>query len=121
MVRDFRGVLEREGAQMGLFICLNAPTKAMIAEAAAAGIADTVHGDLPKLQLVSIEEWFKGTLPSLPPLEHLPSAALSTSKRRAHGRAKRPDPKQPEFQYVFPGKTPDAVVHLNPQMVKTAS
>src|SRR5262249_35636744 len=76
MVRDFRGVLEREHAEMGLFICLRAPTDAVKKEAAASGLAKTVHGDIPRLQVVAIEDWFKGKLPKLPPLEHLPSAAF---------------------------------------------
>lgn len=45
-VREFRGVLEREKAEMGLFICLNKPTREMELEAARAMIADTVHGFL---------------------------------------------------------------------------
>lgn len=118
MVRDFRGVLEREKAEMGLFICLNKPTKAMQVEAASAGVADTVHGDLPKLQIVAIEEWFSGKLPKLPPLEHLPSAAFATARRRTPVKAKRPDQTQPEFTYTFVGdKDSDSVVHLNPVMV----
>lgn len=126
MVRDFRGVLDREGAEMGLFICLNKPTKAMTTEAASAGIADTVHGDLPKLQIVSIEEWFQDKLPKLPPLNSLPSAAFSSAKRRAAARPKQkqPDPKAPEFMFEFSNvalkEAKDTVRHLNPQMVRKA-
>lgn len=118
MVRDFRGVLEREKAEIGLFICLNKPTKAMQVEAASAGIADTVHGDLPRLQIVAIEEFFQNKLPMLPPLEHLPSAAFASAKRRRPVKSKRPDPTQPEFQYTFTNeKASDSVVHFNPTMV----
>ena len=117
MIRDFRGVLDRENAEMGLFICLHEPTRAMKVEASSAGIADTVHGDLPRMQIVAIEEWFMGKMPSLPPLEHLPSAAFSSNKRR-RPKQKRPDPSQPEFQYTFlKEKEPGAVVHFNPGMV----
>jgi site-specific DNA-methyltransferase (adenine-specific) len=121
MVRDFRGVLEREGAQMGLFICLYRPTRQMEIEAAAASIADTVHGDLPKLQIVALEDWFRGKLPALPPLEHLPSAALSRGRRRAGIKAKvrLPDPSQPELPLSFAGgKTRDTVRHWNLGMVR---
>jgi site-specific DNA-methyltransferase (adenine-specific) len=119
MIRDFRGVLEREKAQMGLFICLHSPTKAMQLEAASAGMADTVHGSLPKLQIVAIENWFNGKLPKLPPLEHLPSAAFATTRRRVPTKVRRPDPAQPEFQYSFRGgKGAKEVVHFNPLMVR---
>lgn len=36
-VREFRGVIEREGATLGLFITLEAPTTPMVQEAAQAG------------------------------------------------------------------------------------
>jgi DNA modification methylase len=120
MVRDFRGVLEREQAEMGLFICLYAPTNAMRAEAAAARIADTVHGPIPRLQIVAIEDWFAGRLPKLPPLEHLPSAAFATAKRRRPAKSKRPDPAQPQLPLSFIGDKADdrnVVRHLNPALV----
>jgi len=127
MVRDFRGVIERERAEMGLFICLNRPTTAMLTEAAAAGVADTVHGDIPRIQIVAIEDWFQGKLPSLPPLEHLPTAAFSTAKRRkaATKNTKSPDPNQPELPFIIPGgklaaaadESDAKVLHLNPRMV----
>jgi hypothetical protein len=37
MIRDLRGVVEREGAGIGLFLTLAEPTKPMITEAAGAG------------------------------------------------------------------------------------
>ena len=41
MVRDLVGILDREGAPMGLFLCLAEPTQPMVTEAAAAGSWDT--------------------------------------------------------------------------------
>ena len=121
MVRDFHGVLEREKAEMGLFICLHSPTKPMLVEANSARLAETVHGDIPRLQIVAIEDFFKGKLPRLPPLEHLPSAAFSSNKRRAAAApALAPDPKHPELPLVFAGgKVTDSQVHLNLAMVTT--
>ena len=115
MVRDFRGVLERERAEMGLFICLRAPSDAIKKEAAAAGLAKTVHGDIPRLQIVAIEDWFKGKLPKLPPLEHLPSAAFSTARRRAS--ASKASSTQPQLPLAIPGGKDGPSRHLNPIMV----
>ncbi|MDE2228963.1 MAG: site-specific DNA-methyltransferase [Alphaproteobacteria bacterium] len=121
MVREFAGTLRREKAEMGLFICLYRQTKEMVREAAAAGIADTVHGDIPKLQIVAIEDFFEGKFPKLPPLEHLPSAAFSTSRRHAAAALPLiPDPSQPELPLSFIGGKGRKMqgIHFNPVMVR---
>jgi restriction endonuclease Mrr len=41
MIRDLAGVLQREKAQIGIFITLHPPTKAMITEAVKAGFYET--------------------------------------------------------------------------------
>ena len=42
-IRDLRGTLERERAEIALFITLNPPTRPMIEEAAAAGFYEPEH------------------------------------------------------------------------------
>jgi site-specific DNA-methyltransferase (adenine-specific) len=120
MVREFAHVLDRESAQMGLFICLKSPTRDMVREAISIGFADTVHGQMPKLQIVALEEWFDGQRPKLPPLEHLPSAAFSPS---AKAKSKPRDLLQPELPLTFVGgKTErETVRYLNPKMIKGAA
>jgi site-specific DNA-methyltransferase (adenine-specific) len=117
MVRDFARVLEREEAQLGLFICLHPPTREMTREAASCGLADIVHEDIPRLQIVAIEDWFKGKMPLLPPLEHLPSAAFS-GRRRPAAVAKLADPEQPELPLSFTGGK-EVKRHLNLSMVRS--
>ncbi len=57
MIRDLRGVIEREGAEIGVSLTLTAPKKTMIAEAAAAGqFAMEGFEPVPRLQIVTIEE-----------------------------------------------------------------
>lgn len=57
MIRDLRGVIEREGAEIGVFLTLTKPKKTMIAEAAAAGQCEIEGFDpVPRIQIVSIEE-----------------------------------------------------------------
>ncbi|MGA2619615.1 MAG: DNA methyltransferase [Thermoguttaceae bacterium] len=67
-VRDLRGVVEREGAAIGVLIALQAPTRNMKAEAAGAGFYEspwqTKH---PKIQLLSIEEILAGQKIDMPP------------------------------------------------------
>ncbi len=56
-LRDLRGVLDREGAEMGVLITMEEPTKPMRSEAASAGFYESGWGTKhPRLQLLSIAE-----------------------------------------------------------------
>ncbi len=56
MVKDLIATLARDKADIGLFITLAAPTKAMQTEAAAAGFYESETGKkVPRLQLLTIE------------------------------------------------------------------
>ncbi len=61
-IRDFRGVLEREGATLGLFVTLEPPTRDMVQEAAQAGFYTTPLGNLriPRLQIRTVEALLEG-------------------------------------------------------------
>ncbi|MBI4311966.1 MAG: restriction endonuclease [Chloroflexi bacterium] len=69
LVRDLKGVLEREKAALGLFITLEEPTRDMKAEAASAGFfhSDLMERDYPKVQLRTIAELLGGKGFELPP------------------------------------------------------
>lgn len=68
MVRDLRGVMEREGADIGLFLTLTEPTRDMRSEAAAAGMVEIGDGKYHRLQIRTAEELLKGAEPKLPPV-----------------------------------------------------
>jgi site-specific DNA-methyltransferase (adenine-specific) len=69
MVRDLRGVIEREEAEMGVLVCLHSPTRNMTAEAAGAGfVKNSAHGRLPRLQIITIADMFAGKKPDFPPI-----------------------------------------------------
>ncbi|MFQ8432014.1 DNA methyltransferase [Amaricoccus sp. W119] len=55
-IRDLRGVIEREGAQMGGFISLQEPSKAMRTEAAEAGMYEYGGNTFQRLQLLTIRD-----------------------------------------------------------------
>jgi len=61
-IRDFRGVLEREGATLGLFVTLEPPTRDMVQEAEQAGFYTTPLGNLriPRLQIRTVEALLRG-------------------------------------------------------------
>lgn len=56
MVRSLKGVMQREGADMGIFICLDEPTKEVRSEAHSAGRIDLPSGNRPRLQIVSAKD-----------------------------------------------------------------
>jgi len=67
MLRDLRGVIEREKAEIGLFICLTPPTAGMTKEALAAGKYKHPSGkEYPRLQVLSIADLLGGKRPELP-------------------------------------------------------
>jgi site-specific DNA-methyltransferase (adenine-specific) len=59
-LRDLRGVLQREAAQIGVLISLQTPTKPMRTEAASAGFYASPWGNHPSLQLLTIADLFDG-------------------------------------------------------------
>jgi hypothetical protein len=71
MVRDLKGVMEREKADIGIFICVIAPTREMEREAASAGVYTDVHSgqSFPRLQIYTLAEYFRGLLPKVPMLD----------------------------------------------------
>lgn len=81
-VRDLRGVIERDDAEMGIMITLAQPTGPMLSEAAAAGnLPKSAHGRLPRLQVVTIEDILDGRMPMLPPLPQLERAATRAPRK----------------------------------------
>ena len=61
-VRDLRGVIEREDAQIGVLISMEAPTKPMLKEAAEAGFYKPpgLEDKYPRIQILTIEELLEG-------------------------------------------------------------
>ena len=62
MVRDLRGTVERENAPIGVLLSMYEPSAEMRSEAAKAGLwhSDSWGRDYPRIQLITIEEAFKG-------------------------------------------------------------
>lgn len=66
MVRDLKGVLDRERAPIGVFLTLVPPTRAMEAEAASAGFYELGGRRYPRLQIITIEQALAGKKPAIP-------------------------------------------------------
>jgi DNA modification methylase len=87
MIRDLAHVVEREGAQAGIFVCLNSPTKEMKAEAFGAGRVQLPGGDRPKIQIVTVDEIVKG--PDLGITTALDPIAAADAARQEERRVQR--------------------------------
>ncbi|HPH40569.1 MAG TPA: DNA methyltransferase [Candidatus Fermentibacter daniensis] len=64
MIADLKNSVEREKAQIGLFVTLAAPTKEMVKEALTAGFYESPNfksGEYPKIQILTIEGLLNGT------------------------------------------------------------
>lgn len=68
-IRDLKGVLDRESAQIGVFITLEPPTREMNTEALTAGQyhSEVWDRDYPRIQILDIEELLAGTEVKMPP------------------------------------------------------
>lgn len=84
MVRDLRGVMEREKAAFGVLIVLEAPTKGMREEAAKAGVYSWGSRSYPRLQIFTVEELLAGKRPEFP------AGSLNVSYERKEVRTARP-------------------------------
>ncbi len=66
-VRDLRGTLEREHAEIGVFLCFEEPTKPMLREAAEAGFYRSGDGTTyPRIQVLTIQQVLDGKQPEYP-------------------------------------------------------
>jgi site-specific DNA-methyltransferase (adenine-specific) len=69
MIRDLRGVTEREGSAIVVFITLDPPTRDMVTEAVSAGYfrSETWQKDYPRIQILTIEDLLSGKMIEMPP------------------------------------------------------
>jgi hypothetical protein len=66
-IHDLVGVLNREDAEMGVFLCFEPPTKPMLREAAEAGLYKSTDGSTyPRLQILTIQQILNGKQPEFP-------------------------------------------------------
>ncbi len=71
-IRDLRGVIERENAQIGVLISMEQPTKQMRTETASAGFYKSSWGTKhPVLQILTIEDLLSGKSVDCPPLRQV--------------------------------------------------
>ena len=81
-IRDLKGVLDREKAQIGVYITLGKPTKDMEKEAVSAGFYESEHFNkkYPRIQILTIEELLSGAVVKYPSLG--PNGTFKQAERK---------------------------------------
>ena len=85
-VRDLRGTMEREGAEIGVFVTLREATQAMRAEAASAGLCAGGPPAIPKIQIITAADIINGRQVEYP--VGVPVVNRARSDRNAVGDAR---------------------------------
>lgn len=87
-IRDLKGTVDREKAEIGVFITLEPPTREMRTEAISTGYYRSNSGvDYPKIQVLTIEELLEGKMIQMP-------SPFGTFKQAQRAKA-RPEHTQP--------------------------
>ena len=111
-IRDLRGVMEREKAEVGVLVTIKSPTKDMRNEAASTGYFEPLMGGpkIPRLQILTVEEVIQGKTISYPP--QLP--AVETLRRK---KAATPQPTQVESPTMKKSKAYENFESLTKKLV----
>ncbi|HXG56199.1 MAG TPA: DNA methyltransferase [Vicinamibacterales bacterium] len=99
-VRDLRGVLEREKADIGVLISLEEPTGLMRKEAASAGFYTSPWGKHARLQIITVEDLLTGKTIDRPPIQ-----TSTTFKKAPKATTKGPERKRLDFDKPDPDQT----------------
>lgn len=99
-VRDLRGVIEREKAEIGVLLTLEDATKPMRTEATSAGFYKSRWGDHPKLQILTIAELLEGKGIDYPHMVNVtfkraPRAQPAQAEQLSLTPVEAPKPKKP--------------------------
>lgn len=105
-VRVLKSVVAREGADMGVFICLNEPTADMRTEAATGGRIELPGGTRPRIQIVTVKELLSG--PNLGILTEL-NAVRAAQEAKAVQRKRKPKAPTPDDLRREPPLPPMAI------------
>jgi hypothetical protein len=105
-IHKLKSVVKREGAEVGILVCLNAPTAAMKREAASDGEVGPSSRRVQKLQVVTIDQLFQRHPIDLPGMVDPPEAVSSTPAFERPKRGKKKNEGQTEMLLALEGDAP---------------
>jgi len=85
-VRDLRGVIEREKAEIGVLITMQEPTQPMRKEAAEAGFYASPWGSHPRIQILTVAELLDGKRIDMPPLQQVNATYKKAPRAKQGGK-----------------------------------
>ncbi|MGY5775465.1 DNA methyltransferase [Rhizobium sp. LEGMi135b] len=88
MIRELRGTVERENAEMGIFICLSKPSVQMEREALAAGFFESSQRRHQRIQIKTIGELLAGNSIDSP-LLYTTVTMAEAGRKAAHAQQKK--------------------------------
>jgi site-specific DNA-methyltransferase (adenine-specific) len=88
-VRELRGVVDREKAEMSVLVLVKEPTSEMKREAAQLGMYKSLGGSFPRLQIITIRDIFANTPLKIPPQVNPSERKGPTSVRPASRAAQQ--------------------------------
>jgi site-specific DNA-methyltransferase (adenine-specific) len=90
-MRDLRGVVDRENAEIGVLITMQEPTQPMKAEAASGGFYESPgwRERYPKLQILTIEELLDGKCIEMPPIGQV-NVTFKKAPKSSRDKASQP-------------------------------
>ncbi len=99
-VRDLRGVLDRETAEIGVLITLQEPTQPMRTEAASAGFYDSPGWGkrYPRLQILTVSELLQGKRIDYPPSREVNVTFKKAPRAKAESTKQNQQPELPNLQ-----------------------
>ena len=89
MIADLKNSVEREKAQLGIFVTLTPPTKPMQTEAVSAGFYESPHsGAFDKIQILTIADLLNGRVAALSRFVARQHEFQKIASRASAGRAR---------------------------------
>jgi site-specific DNA-methyltransferase (adenine-specific) len=81
-IDELRGAMEKHKCEIGVFLTIAVPTKAMLDTVAGAGFVEIPGYKIPKLQILTLKDYFKNKLPKLPQVNITFKAAQLKGKKK---------------------------------------